>query len=241
MAYDKAKAHEYYMKYRKKGLLKGRKASVNANHKLNKNYNPPVKSTGTGKKGKKAKKVALKGLSTSGLNEAGKAQAAAIKEQYTAEMNKALSKAKTDADKERIKQEYQNKAAQEIQKLKSDSKYANAKKSSGGSKGSSGSSKSSGGSGSKSSGSGSGSTSSTKADAEAAKAAENAAKKFEASVNVLNEILTGLGDKLDRLDEGKKAEAKRVLNNILAELKKHLGTDTTKYEKLKEALTKTEE
>ncbi len=237
MAYDKVKAHEYYIKYRKKGLLKGRKAGVNANHKVNKLYNPPVKTTGTGKKGKKAKKVAIKGLSTSGLNDAGKAQAAAIKEQLTTEMNKALSKAKTDAEKEKIKQEYQNKAAQEIQKLKSDGKYAKAKASSGGSKGSKGSKGSSGSSGgSKSSGGGSGS--STKADAEAAKAAENAAKKFEASVNVLNELLSGIGNKLDRLDEGKKAEAKRVLNNILAELKNHLGVDASKYEKLKDNLTK---
>ena len=34
MAYDKAKAHEYYIKYRKKGLKKGRKnGAANAEQK----------------------------------------------------------------------------------------------------------------------------------------------------------------------------------------------------------------
>ena len=104
MAYDKDKAHEYYIKYRKKGLLKGRGSGKTEKSK--------------GKKGSK-KKTSLVGLSTSGLNDAGRMQAALVKEKITSEMNDALSKAKTDVEKEQIRQEYQNKALAEIQKLKS--------------------------------------------------------------------------------------------------------------------------
>ena len=52
MAYDPVKAHEYYMKYRKKGLKKGRK------------------------KGKKAAQTSLLGVSVSGLNSDGAIEAA---------------------------------------------------------------------------------------------------------------------------------------------------------------------
>ena len=229
MAYDKDKAHEYYIKYRKKGLLKGRGSGKTEKSK--------------GKKGSK-KKTSLVGLSTSGLNDAGRMQAALVKEKITSEMNDALSKAKTDAEKEQIRQEYQNKALAEIQKLKSDGQYAQAKKekaskSSGGS--SSKSSKSSGGSASKSSGSSKGSTS-TKTTDTGAKTTENAtAKKLQESVDKLNSLMTGLSDKIASMTDEQKAETKDILTDIIAELKNQLGVDTTNIEKkLKDGLTLSE-
>ena len=134
MAYDKQKAHEYYMEYRKKGLLKGRK-----------------KGNGDKKKGKgsKGKKTALTGVSMSGLTDAGKIEAEIIKNNVGKEMQAALAKAKTDEEKIRIKGEYQAKAKQQIEALKSDPKYGTPKASKG--SGGGGSSKSSGGSGSGSS------------------------------------------------------------------------------------------
>lgn len=126
MAYDPVKAHEYYVQYRKKGKKKGRK------------------------KGKSEKKTSLIGLSTAGLNDAGKMQWAMEKEALAAEMNEALKGAKTPEERQRIRSEYQNRALQALQKIKSNPSTAQAKKSSsksGGSKVSG--SKSSGGSGSK--------------------------------------------------------------------------------------------
>ena len=212
MAYDKDKAHEYYIKYRKKGSKK---------------------------------KTSLVGLSTSGLNDAGRMQAALVKEKITSEMNDALSKAKTDAEKEQIRQEYQNKALTEIQKLKSDGQYAQAKKekaskSAGGS--SSKSSKSSGGSTSKSSGSSSKSgtsNTSTKTGVKATYTDENTnSKKLQESVDKLNSLMTGLSDKIASMTDEQKAETKDILTDIISELKNQLGVDTTNIEKkLKEGLT----
>lgn len=123
MAYDPEKAHEYYMKYRKKGLLKGRKRKSTA--------------TANSKKGSK-KKINLVGLSTSGLNEAGAMKWALAKERLTNEMNTAMSQAKTPEEKDKIRQEYQNKALAELQAIKSDPSTAKAKttkaRSAGGSK-----------------------------------------------------------------------------------------------------------
>lgn len=233
MAYDKDKAHEYYIKYRKKGLLKGRGSGKT--------------EKGKGKKGSK-KKTSLVGLSTSGLNDAGRMQAALVKEKITSEMNDALSKAKTDAEKEQIRQEYQNKALTEIQKLKSDGQYAQAKKekaskSAGGS--SSKSSKSSGGSASKSSGSSKSGTStkaSSKTTDTGAKTTENAtAKKLQESVDKLNSLMTGLSDKIASMTDEQKAETKDILTDIIAELKNQLGVDTANLEKkLKDGLTLSE-
>lgn len=226
MAYDKDKAHEYYIKYRKKGLLKGRGSGKTEKTK--------------GKKGSK-KKTSLVGLSTSGLNDAGRMQAALVKEKITDEMNDALSKAKTDAEKEQIRQEYQNKALAEIQKLKSDGQYAQAKKEKA-SKSTGGSSKSSGGSASKSSGSSKSGTStkaSSKTTDTGAKTTENAtAKKLQESVDKLNTLMDGLTDKIAKMTDEQKAETKDILTDIIAELKNQLGMDTTEIEKkLKEGLT----
>ena len=226
MTYDKDKAHEYYIKYRKKGLLKGRGSGKTEKTK--------------GKKGSK-KKTSLVGISTSGLNDAGRMQAALVKEKITSEMNDALSKAKTDAEKEQIRQEYQNKALTEIQKLKSDGQYAQAKKEKA-SKSTGGSSKSSGGSASKSSGSSKSGTStkaSSKTTDTGAKTTENAtAKKLQESVDKLNSLMTGLSDKIAKMTDEQKAETKDILTNIISELKNQLGVDTTNIEKkLKEGLT----
>lgn len=121
MAYDPVKAHEYYVKYRKKGLKKGRK------------------------KGKgKVKTVSLLGTSTANLNDEGRIQAALIKEKLKKEMNEALKKATTDEEKEKIRIEYSRKAMQQIAALRNDSKYAKpkaVKKTTGNSRSSSGSSR----------------------------------------------------------------------------------------------------
>ena len=136
MAYDPVAAHEYYIKYRKKGLLKGRKKGKK-------------KTTTSKKKGKKSsvKKQKLVGLSTGGLNDSGKMQWAMAKESLTTQMNADLAKAKTDQEKQQIRQAYQNKALQELQKIKSDPSMAKQKTTSSKTK-SSGSSKSSSKSGS---------------------------------------------------------------------------------------------
>ena len=106
MAYDAAKAHEYYINYIKKNKKKGRKKST--------------KKTTT-------KKTNLVGLSNSGLNDAGKMQWAMAKERLTTDMNAALSKAKTPEEKNKIRAEYQNKALQELNNIKGNAAYAKAK------------------------------------------------------------------------------------------------------------------
>ena len=113
MAYDKAKAHEYYEKYRKKGLKKGRKKGK--------------KKTATTKKKRKSTE-SLVGLSSSGLNDAGKMQAALVKQDLKKKMNEALEKAGSEEEKAKVRQSYHALALQEFQKLKADAKYAQPKK-----------------------------------------------------------------------------------------------------------------
>ena len=108
MAYDPKKAHEYYIKYRKKGLKKGRKK-------------------GRRKRAAKPKQVSLLGISTSGLNDAGRMQAALIKDRLKKEMNEAMQKETDPVKKEAIRQEYQNKALEEVTALKNDAQYAKPK------------------------------------------------------------------------------------------------------------------
>lgn len=103
MAYDPVKAHEYYEKYKKKGLKKGRKKG-------------------------KGKQTSLVGLSTAGLNDSGKMQWALTKESLQTEMNKALSEASSDEEKAKIRADFQNRALQALQGMKSDSSYAKPKK-----------------------------------------------------------------------------------------------------------------
>lgn len=112
MVYDPIKAHEYYLKYRKKGLLKGRK-----------------KGKGKAKTStKKIKQESLVGLSTGGLNDNGKMLWAMKKKELQAEMNAKLAKATDPADRKEIMEDYQSKALQELQKIKSDPHNATAKK-----------------------------------------------------------------------------------------------------------------
>lgn len=110
MAYDPVKAHEYYMKYKKKGLKKGRKKG----------------------KGKTAstKQTSLVGLSTGGLNDAGKMNWAMTKKDLQAEMNAELAKATTEEQKAEIRADYQGRALQALQRMKKDPAFAQAKKAS---------------------------------------------------------------------------------------------------------------
>ena len=112
MAYDKAKAHQYYMEYRKKGLLKGRKKG----------------KAKTSKKGssKKAKTESIVKAS-SGLTVEGTIEANNIKASMKKEMNEALKGAKTDEEKKAIIADYSKKQASALDALKKDPKYASAK------------------------------------------------------------------------------------------------------------------
>lgn len=131
MAYDKAKAHEYYLKYRKKGLLKGRKKGTAVK--------TSTKKKGKSKKTAKGKQENLVGLSTAGLNDAGRMQAALTKDKLKKEMNEKLAKETDPAKRDAIRNEYQQKALAATNALKNDPTMAKAKASgkSGGSKGSS--------------------------------------------------------------------------------------------------------
>lgn len=136
MAYDPVKAHEYYEKYKKKGLKKGRKKGKK-------------KTTSS-----KIKKQSLLGLSTSGLNDAGKMNWAMAKKDLQDQMNVDLAKATTDEQKAEIRADYQGKALKALQDMKKDPSFAQAKSSKSGSKsGSKSSNKNGSKSGSKSSGS----------------------------------------------------------------------------------------
>lgn len=198
MAYDKLKAHEYYVNYRKKGLLKGR-----GNGKKDKTK---------GKKGGKAKKTALTGVSMSGLTDEGKLQAELIKNSVGKEMSAALAKAKTDEDKIRIKHEYQQKAKQQIEALKSDPKYGTPKAGKGGG----GSSK--GGSSGKSSASGGKSSSGSGSSGN--KAAKQALNK---NVQRLNTLMSTLTDKIGRMSPKMREQTKKLITDIMAEIKKQAG------------------
>lgn len=131
MAYDPVKAHEYYMKYRKKGLKKGRKR---------------------GRKKATTKKETLVGLTTAGLNDNGKMLWAMKKKELQAEMNTKLAGVTDPAERQGIINDYQNTAMRELQRIKSNpsNAQAKAKKESSGKSASSNASKSSSG-GSKSS------------------------------------------------------------------------------------------
>lgn len=195
MAYDAAKAHEYYIKYRKKGLKKGRK------------------------KGKKT--TSNKGLlatSTAGLSTEGKMQAALIKEDFKKQMNEALKNAKTDEERKQIRLDYSRKAAEAINKLKSNPENVKAatsksKSDSPGSK-SSGKSGTSGGATASSTGS-TGSTTGTKSlSAETKKALDNLNQR-------INEILSS--DSISKLSEQEKADLKAQLSGMINKLKKLRG------------------
>ena len=201
MAYDAKKAHEYYINYRKKGLLKGRGTGKNNKSK--------GKGTGKGK----AKKTSLTGVSTSGLTDEGKLQAELIKNSVGKEMSAALANAKTDEDKIRIKHEYQLKAKQQIEALKSDPKYGAPKagKSGGGSSKSGASGGKSSGSGGKASGGNS---------TQSSKAAKQALNK---NIERLNSLISGLSDKMGRMSPKMREQTKKLITDIMTEIKKQAG------------------
>jgi hypothetical protein len=194
MAYDAAKAHEYYMKYRKKGLKKSRKKST--------------------KKKASTKTTSLVGLSSSGLNDAGKMQAALIKENIKAEMNAAIAKAKTPAERNAIRQEYQNKALTEIGKLKNDPRYAQAK-SSGKSSGKTGG-KSSGSKASSGKVSAASSKTTTKIDTAKQKAIAAATQEAETQIKAML-------DKIRTMSSEEKQDAKFKIQDALNQIQQIQG------------------
>ena len=179
MAYDPVKAHEYYVKYRKKGIKKGRK------------------------KGKKSTS-SLVGTSTAGLNADGRVEAALIKDRLKKEMNSALAKAKTDAEKEQIRREFSKKANAEIAKLKADPKFAKAKAS----KASKGSSSNT-------------SKSSVTAKSTTTSTSTSDAKALEEVKNITNQV-NEIYSKLKDMTPEQKIQARQTVSNIVALLRKRL-------------------
>lgn len=197
MAYDAAKAHEYYINYRKKGLKKGRKK-------------------GTGK----AKTTGLLGVSAAGLNSDGAVEAAVIKDRIKKEMNEKLKGAKTEAEKIAIRKEYAKKANDEIAKLRSDPRFARAKAAkASSSKGSSGS-KSSGGSRG-SSGRNAGSTSSARSTSAVTPTALT--PQLKNTINQLSKQLKDAQEKIESLNEVDRANLREQMQGILTRLRNYLG------------------
>lgn len=188
MAYDKQAAHEYYENYTKKGKKKGR-------------------AKGKGKK--KSSTTRIVGLTQAGLNDAGKMEFALMKEKLQSEMNSALKSAKTEAEKNAIRMEYQNRALQGISKIKSNPNYAKPSSSkSSGSKSSGGSSKSKGSSSSGGSKSSSGSSSqSAKMD------------------SIKNEI-SNLTAAVKNMDTAQKEKVRTAVNQIIEKIKSMTGVNT---------------
>lgn len=184
----KAYAKEYYQKYTKKGLKKGRKKSS------------------------KAKQESLVGVSTSGLNQEGLIEAQLIKDNLKKQMNAELAKAKTDEEKLKIKKEYSLKAAQEMDKLKSDPKFA--KPSAG---------KKSGGSSSKSSGSSKGSSGS-KSSGSAKSSGGNTKQISTAQAEKLSKTMDDLRQKIDSMSEEQQVQIKNMLTDMIAKIRKQMNT-----------------
>lgn len=226
MAYDPVKAHEYYIKYKKKGLLKGRKKGSK-------------KKTSSKKKGKT---TALLGVSASGLNSDGAIEASLIKERLKTEMNNALAKAKTEEEKIAIRKEYSKRANAEIEKLKNDPKFARQKasssktskgsstKSSKSSSGSSGSTKGSSGSSSKNNSDSSSTIQSTSASTASSSvtASQKRAEmeKIQSTVKDLSGKITDIYSKLSTMNDAERAQAKEVVSTLLDALKKRLKITT---------------
>ena len=202
MAYDAAKAHEYYENYVKKGKKKGRK-----------------KGKSKKKSSTRSRATSLVGLSTAGLNDAGKMEAALVKEKIQNEMNEALKKAATPAEKEKVRKEYQNKALKEITALKNNADFAKAKaaskkstssKSSGGSSG-----KSSGGSSKGSSGSSTSSGSGTSGTTTTQKVAD-----ISAQINAITDALKNISNE-------KKGVVREVVGQLIKQLQSMKGVNTS--------------
>ena len=213
----KAYAREYYQKYKKKGLKKGRKKGSK----------------------KSTKQTNLVGLSNSGLNDQGKMQWALAKEKLKTDMNAALAKATTPEEKAKIRQEYQNKALGELNKIKGDpamakakaTKTSSAKSSSKSSSKSTGSSKSSAGSSKGSSKSSSSGSSNAQAVQQATAQMQQAVKQMQDYVTKLTERLLGgttadgetLESKLSTLTDEQKEKVRKSLEDTIAAIRKQLN------------------
>lgn len=209
---------QYYLEYRKKGKKKGRKK---------------------GSSKKSTKKTNLVGLSTGGLNDQGKMQWALAKEKLSSEMNAALGKAKTQAEKDQIRSEYQNKAMQELSKMKNDSSLAKAKKTSTKSSSSKSSTKSSS-SKSSSSSKGSSSKSSSSSASSSNTAATQAAQQMAEAVQQMKDYITQLTEKLmgsstgdsesiesamSDLTEAQREQVRTTIQNTIEAIKKKLNKE----------------
>lgn len=216
MAYDKQKRHEYYINYTKKGLKKGRKK-------------------GTGRK-KKGTTSSLLGVSIAGLNPEGKVEAALIKDRVKKEMNEKLKGAKTDADREQIRREYSLKAVNEIANLKNNAKYAKPKAAKAPKAPKAAKTSSSRSSGSRSSSK----SSSSKPTPISNTAVNQISAAMEASMNLLTGMLTGIAEKIAMMTQEQKTETKTLLENIVAELQKKSGNESTEdtTKKLQEEIDK---
>lgn len=227
MAYDAKKAHDYYVQYRKKGLLKGRKLGTKAEGADT--SAKKTKKKGSAKKGKKkgaAKKTKqenLVGLSSSGLNDAGKMEAAMAKESLKKEMNEALGKAKTDAEKAQIKKDFQAKALKKIQDIKANSQFATPKKESK-AKTSSKTPKKTKDSPKKSKKSSKKTKASVAQSSTSSASSTVTASPTQEITNAMNERLDVLEQRLDSLTTEQKEQVKTELTDVLAQLKKMLGT-----------------
>lgn len=226
MAYDAAKAHEYYVNYRKKGLKKGRKKGTG-------------KTTTT-----KSKTSSLLGVSTSGLNDEGKIQAALTKEKLKKEMNAALSKASTDEERDKIRVEYSRKAQQAMAKLKADSKYAapkttKTKSSTQSFKGSAKvSAKGSSGSGSTKTKASSGSSGSSKAAKATTSTTGSKTKAVpKAAINSLKNNLTVLQKLTMTASPEQKKLLKSVMQQVLNSLVKMKGLSADEKKKFSKYIT----
>lgn len=201
----KAYQKEYYKEYTKKDKKKGRKKGSK----------------------KKTSSKSLLGQSTSGLSTEGKMQAALIREDFKKQMNDALSKAKTDEERNQIRLDYSRKALAAIEKLKSDPKNVAAKtsktKSSGSSKSSksSGSNKSSGSS--KSTGNTTKTTTSTTNTASTANTANTTTDPAALeSVKQINNTINQIYSKLKDLSPEQKAVVKTQISDLVDNLRKKL-------------------
>lgn len=194
MAYDAAKAHEYYVNYTKKGLKKGRKKG----------------------KGTTAKTSTLLGSNAYGLNDDGRVQAALIKEKIKKEMNEALKGAGSDEEKEKIRVEYSKKAMQQIAALRNDPKYAKPKATKTSSSKGSKSSKSSGTSSKSSSSSSSSSKATTKTKTASADDASVVSKQLVSSLTTRAEKLISVAK---TLPPEMKEKVAQTVEGIIEQLK----------------------
>lgn len=221
MAYDPVKAHEYYEKYRKKGLKKGRRKGRK-------------RTTSS-----KIKKQSLLGLSTFGLNDAGKMNWAMAKKDLQDQMNAEIAKATTDEQKAEIRADYQGKALKALQDMKKDPSFAQAKSSKSGSKsGGKSSNKNSGKSKSKNSGSAANKSSKSKKTktATAKKAASTKAISYgsasTAARTVSNEEFAKIKEMAEQIEQ-QKAQIAAMSAEQKARLKTSIQTMIVKLKKVK--------